>query len=45
LARKLQECGVFGVSSEEYLNYAIQNRAEWEERGEEIVKELLEGKA
>ena len=26
LARKLQNCGVFGVSSEEYLNYAISNR-------------------
>jgi hypothetical protein len=40
LARKLQECGVFGVSSHEYLNYALQNRAEWEVRGKEIVKEL-----
>ena len=45
LARKLEECGVFGVSSEEYLNYALQNRAEWEERGQELVKELVEGKA
>jgi hypothetical protein len=41
LAKKLEECGVFGVSSDEYLNYAIQNRAEWEHRGEEIVKELV----
>ena len=32
LARKLKECGVFGVSSDEYLNYALKNRAEWERR-------------
>lgn len=42
LAKKLKECGVFGVSSEEYLNYAQQNRKEWEERGEECVAEMIE---
>lgn len=26
LARKLKDCGVFGVSSDEYLNYAVKNR-------------------
>lgn len=26
LARKLETCGVFGVSSDEYLNYALNNR-------------------
>ena len=26
LTRKLKECGVFGVSSDEYLNYAETNR-------------------
>lgn len=26
LAKKLQQCGVFGVSSEEYLVFAKQNR-------------------
>jgi hypothetical protein len=41
LAKKLEECGVFGVSSHEYLNYARQNRAEWEERGEGIVEDLV----
>ena len=40
LAKKLKECGVFGVSSDEYLNYALSNRKEWEERGEQIVEEL-----
>lgn len=38
LAKKLKECGVFGVSADEYLDYAMQNRAEWEERGKEIIK-------
>ena len=42
LARKLKECSVFGVSSDECLNYAIQNKAEWQERGEGIVQQLLE---
>ncbi|KAL3914585.1 MAG: hypothetical protein SGILL_006046, partial [Bacillariaceae sp.] len=41
LAKKLKECGVFGVSSDEYLSYANQNRKEWEERGEEMVKEMI----
>jgi hypothetical protein len=41
LAKKLQSCGVFGVSSDEYLSYAMQNRKEWEERGEEVVKEMV----
>jgi hypothetical protein len=41
LARKLKDCGVFGVSSEECLNYALQNRAEWADRGEEMVKEMV----
>lgn len=40
LAKKLDECGVFGVSSHEYLNYAEENRAEWERKGERIVVEL-----
>jgi 3'5'-cyclic nucleotide phosphodiesterase len=41
LAKKLKECCVFGVSSDEYLNYAEQNRAEWELRGQEIVNEMI----
>ena len=42
LARKLQDCGVFGVSSDEYLDYAVKNRKEWELRGKEIVSEMVE---
>jgi hypothetical protein len=42
LAKKLKDCGVFGVSSDEFLNYALNNRREWELRGEEVVAEMLE---
>jgi hypothetical protein len=42
LAKKLKECGVFGVSSDEYLNYAMENRREWESKGEEAVKKMIE---
>jgi hypothetical protein len=37
LAKKLKDCGVFGVSSDEYLNYAVENRREWEKKGTKIV--------
>jgi hypothetical protein len=30
LGEKLEECGVFGVSGAECLNYALENRKEWE---------------
>jgi hypothetical protein len=42
LAKKLKECGVFGVSSTEYLQYAMSNRSEWESKGKEIVAEMKE---
>lgn len=42
LAKKLKDCGVFGVSSDEYLKYAQQNRKEWQEKGEAIVAEMVE---
>ena len=41
LAKKLKECGVFGVASDEYLNYAEGNRAEWEKKGRGVVAEYL----
>jgi len=41
LARKLKECGVFGVSSDEYLNYAQQNRNEWEARGMDLLNVMV----
>lgn len=52
LAKKLEECGVFGVSSDECLNYALENRKEWETRGKDLVRsmkdrytEMKEGKS
>ncbi|GKY95746.1 hypothetical protein MPSEU_000535400 [Mayamaea pseudoterrestris] len=42
LAKKLKDCGVFGVSSDEYLNYALHNRREWEIKGQGIISEMVE---
>lgn len=42
LAKKLKECGVFGVCSSEYLDYAEKNRNEWVARGQEVVNEMVE---
>jgi class 3 adenylate cyclase len=41
LAKKLETCGVFGVSSDEYLSYALENRHEWELKGNDIVKSMV----
>jgi 3'5'-cyclic nucleotide phosphodiesterase len=41
LAKKLETCGVFGVSCGELLDYARDNRSEWAEKGCDIVKEHL----
>lgn len=42
LAKKLKDCGVFGVSSDEYLKYAENNRKEWEAKGPEVIAELVQ---
>ena len=42
LAKKLNECGVFGVASAECLSYAEANRSEWAAKGEEIVERMKE---
>jgi hypothetical protein len=39
LAKKLKDCNVFGAFSDDYLNYAVMNRAEWEDKGQSIVQE------
>lgn len=41
LANKLKECGVFGVSSDEYLGFAVENRMEWEVKGRDVVNDML----
>jgi 3'5'-cyclic nucleotide phosphodiesterase len=38
LAQKLRECQVFGVSCDEFLDYAKDNRMEWEMKGRDIVR-------
>jgi len=40
LTKKLEQCQVFGVSSDEYYNYAKQNRHEWETRGHQMVEDF-----
>lgn len=42
LAQKLKDCNIFGVSSDECLNFAIRNRAEWEDCGRLVVAEYME---
>jgi len=42
LAKKLESCGVFGVSSDEYLTYAMNNRSEWEHKGKEQVTKYID---
>jgi hypothetical protein len=41
LTKKLDKCKVFGVASDECLNYAIDNRKEWESKGGKIVKHMV----
>jgi 3'5'-cyclic nucleotide phosphodiesterase len=31
----------FGISSDEYLNYALNNREEWERRGKDVVADTM----
>ena len=42
LTKKLKNCGIFGKSSDEYSNYALANRTEWENKGTEIVAEMVQ---
>ncbi|CAB9522416.1 Receptor-type guanylate cyclase gcy [Seminavis robusta] len=42
LSKKLRDCGVFGPTSDENLNYANSNRGKWEKEGEELVSQMLE---
>lgn len=40
LADKLRDCGGFGATAAEYLDYALENRREWERRGHALVEEM-----
>jgi hypothetical protein len=39
LAKKLENCGEFGLSYGELLDYTRDNHSEWAVKGQEIVKE------
>jgi hypothetical protein len=41
LATKLRDCGVFGLTSDEYLHNALENRQEWERRGLYVCQEIF----
>jgi 3'5'-cyclic nucleotide phosphodiesterase len=42
LAKKMQMCGAFGVVADEFLDYAKDNRLEWEANGRQIVEKAKE---
>ena len=37
LASKMRDCKVFGVSCDEFLDFATDNRLEWASKGKDIV--------
>ena len=42
LAKKLKESEVFGAASSQFLKFAMDNREEWEKKGEAILARLVE---
>ena len=38
----MRDCKVFGVSCDEFLQYATDNRLEWANKGKEIVAQWAE---
>ena len=40
LSKKLDECGVFGISSDENLSYASRNREMWIKKGQAATEEM-----
>uniref|UniRef100_A0A7S2YNJ0 Uncharacterized protein n=1 Tax=Entomoneis paludosa TaxID=265537 RepID=A0A7S2YNJ0_9STRA len=45
LTKKLKESGVFGNSSDEYLEYALKNRREWILKGKEVIESMSKSAA
>ena len=41
LAMKIKECGVFGASGYEYVSYVLKNKKEWEQKGQQVVQEMV----
>jgi hypothetical protein len=42
LAKKLDTCGAFGISTDEFLSYATENRKRWQTQGADIVAKWLQ---
>jgi hypothetical protein len=42
LAQKLDTCGVFGVSSDEFQFYCSENRKSWDVYGQQLVEQYIE---
>jgi len=42
LSKKLNDCGVFGLSSDENLNYATRNRELWVSLGKMVTADMLQ---
>lgn len=41
LARRLKDSRCLGGAADEFLSYALQNRSEWAEKGNECVQEMV----
>lgn len=43
LVRRLQQTGAFvAASTDSHLDYATQNRSQWQEKGKDIVAEMMD---
>jgi hypothetical protein len=42
MAGKIKECGIFGTTSDEMMDFAAKNRYLWKENGRGLVKEMAE---
>ena len=41
LAKNLEECNVLGVSCDEHLSYALENRHEWALKWQQVVADMI----
>jgi class 3 adenylate cyclase len=43
LAKRLRDSGVFGRAGSDFLKHAQDNRKQWEDQGNDLVREMVEG--
>ena len=41
LAKKLEDCQVFGAAGNELLKFALENRKEWDKKGKDLVESYI----